>query len=83
MLGEGLSPATARKAVVALRQCLAAAMADNRLILNPADNVPLPAEQQKPPRFLSQAEVAKLAGQMPERYRATGARRCLWRPPMG
>ena len=32
MLDEGLSPATVRKAVFALRQCLAAAMADNRLV---------------------------------------------------
>ena len=31
MLDAGLSPATVRKAVFALRQCLAAAMADNRL----------------------------------------------------
>ena len=61
MLDAGLSPATVRKAVFALRQCLAAAMADNRLSLNPADNVPLPSEQEKPPRFLSQSEVDRLA----------------------
>ena len=36
MLDQGLSPATVRKAVFALRQCLAAAMADNRMVLNPA-----------------------------------------------
>ena len=38
--------------------------------MNPADKVPLPSERLKPPRFLSQAEVEQLAGQMPERYRA-------------
>jgi integrase len=70
MLDCGLSPATVRKAVFALRQCLAAAMADNRLVLNPAENVPLPYEQLKLPRCLSQAEVDRLADSMPDRYRA-------------
>jgi integrase len=71
MLDQGLSPATVRKAVFALRQCLAAAMADNRLVLlNPAENVPLPSEQLKLPRFLSQSEVERLADEMPDRYRA-------------
>jgi integrase len=70
MLDQGLSPASVRKAVFALRQCLAAAMADNRLVLNPAENVPLPSEQLKLPRFLSQAEVDRLADSMPARYRA-------------
>ena len=70
MLAEGLSPATARKAVFALRQCLSAAMADNRLVMNPAVDVPLPSERLKPPRFLSQTEVDRLAAAMPDRYRA-------------
>lgn len=43
MLAEGLSPATTRKAVFALRQCLDAALADGRLMVNPADQVPLPS----------------------------------------
>lgn len=50
-----------RKAVFALRQCLAAEMADNRLVLNPAEKVPLPSEQLKLRRFLSQSEVERLA----------------------
>jgi integrase len=66
----GLSSATVRKAEFALRQCLAAAMADNRLVLNPAENVALPSQQLKLPRFLSQAEVDRLADSMPDRYRA-------------
>lgn len=70
MLAEGLSPATVRKAVFALRQCLAAAVADNRLVMNPAADVPLPAERLKAPRFLSQSEVDRLAEAMPDRYRA-------------
>jgi len=36
MLAAGLSPSTIRKAVFALRQCLDAAIADNRLAINPA-----------------------------------------------
>ena len=68
MVASGLSPATVRKAVFALRQCLAAAIADRRLALNPADDVPLPAERCKPPRYLSQAEVERLVDEMPERY---------------
>ena len=53
LLSSGLSAATTRKAVFALRQCLAAAIADERIQLNPASAVPLPTERQKPPRYLS------------------------------
>jgi site-specific recombinase XerC len=70
MLDSGLSPATERKAVFALRQCLAAAVADNRLQSNPAANVPLPSERLKPPRFLSQGEVEQLVDVMPDQYKA-------------
>ena len=70
MLDAGLSPATARKAVFALRRCLAAAVADRRIPLNAAVDVPLPSERAQPPRFLSQTEVERLAAAMPERYRA-------------
>jgi integrase len=70
MLGEELSAATTRKAVFALRQCLEAAAADGRLNRNAAVGVPLPSERPKPPRFLSQVEVARLVDTMPPRYRA-------------
>ena len=70
MLAAELSAATVRKAVFALRQCLEAAVADNRLMMNPAERVPLPAERMKPPRYLSQSEVEQLVKAMPERYRA-------------
>ena len=70
MLEAGLSAATVRKAVFALRQCLAAAIADRRLAINPAMNVPLPSERAKPPQFLAQTEVERLAAEVPERYRA-------------
>jgi hypothetical protein len=45
-LASGFSAATTRKAVFALRQCLDAAIADDRLQFNPATAVPLPTEHQ-------------------------------------
>lgn len=81
MLDVDLSAATVRKAVFALRQCLEAAVADNRLILNPAASVPLPPERSKAPRFLSQAEVEQLVNEMPHQYEAlvlVGAYAGLW-----
>ena len=70
LLDSGLSPATVRKAVFALRQCLAAAVADDRLSHNPALQIPLPSERQKPARFLSRAEVERLVDATPSRYQA-------------
>jgi integrase len=70
LLSSGLSAATTRKAVFALRQCLAAAIADERIQFNPACAVPLPTERQKPPRYLSQSEVERLVDEMPRQYRA-------------
>jgi integrase len=70
LLSSGLSAATTRKAVFALRQCLAAAIADNRLQFNPATAIPLPTERQKPARYLSQLEVERLVDEMPRQYRA-------------
>jgi integrase len=70
LLSSGLSAATTRKAVFALRQCLAAAIADERIQINPASAVPLPTERQKPPRYLSQSEVERLVDEMPPQYRA-------------
>lgn len=65
MLSAGLSAATTRKAVFALRQCLDAAVADSRLVINPASRVPLPSERMKPPRYLSQSEVERLVDRTP------------------
>ena len=70
LLDSGLSPATVRKAVFGLRQCLAAAVADGRLSYNPALQIPLPSERQKPARFLSRAEVERLVDATPSRYQA-------------
>ena len=54
----------------ALRQCLAAAVADRRIAVNPAADVPLPADRAQLPRFLSQDEVERLVDEVPEPYRA-------------
>lgn len=54
----------------ALRQCLAAAVADGRLTTNPADAVPLPTGRPRPARYLSQTEVERLVAAMPRRYQA-------------
>ena len=48
MLAADLSAATTRKAVFALRQCLDAAVADGRLMVNPTTKVPLPSERPGP-----------------------------------
>ena len=70
LLAQGLSAATVRKAAFALRQCLAAAVADGRLTTNPADAVPLPTERPRPTRYRSQPEVERLVAAMPRRYQA-------------
>jgi integrase len=70
LLTSGLSAATTRKAVFALRQCLAAAIADNRLQFNPATALPLATERQKPARYPSQLEVERFDDEMPRQYRA-------------
>lgn len=70
LLASGLSAATVRKAVFALRQCLDAAIADNRLVMNAAARVPLPTERSRTPNFLSQTEIERLVDEMPDRYKA-------------
>lgn len=67
---SGLSSSSVRKAVFALRRILAAAVADRRLAVNPAENVPLPGEDHGEQRFLTPDEVATLADAVPPRYRA-------------
>jgi site-specific recombinase XerC len=65
MLDAGLSPATARKAVFALRRCLAAAVADRRIPLNAAADVPLLSERAKVPLFLDQLRSSVLWSKCP------------------
>ncbi|HVM13437.1 MAG TPA: tyrosine-type recombinase/integrase [Egibacteraceae bacterium] len=70
MRAAGLSASSVRKAVFALRRILAAAVADRRLAVNTAENVPLPGEEHGEQRFLTPDEVATLVAAMPPRYRA-------------
>lgn len=70
LLAAGLSAASTRKAVFALRQTLEAAIADGRIRHNPADKVPLPTERQKRARYLSQQEVERLVSELCDRDRA-------------
>jgi integrase len=70
MVAEGKSATTVRKSFFALHAMLQAAVADRRLAYNPAQDVPLPAEQHGEQRFLSPSEVATLADVIDPRYRA-------------
>lgn len=70
LMESGLSAATTRKAVFALRQALESAIADQRLVHNAAAAVPLPSERSKPARYLSQSEVERLNAEVPPRDRA-------------
>ncbi len=73
MLASGLSAATVRKAVFALRQCLSAAIADRRLAINPAIDVPLPSERSKQPRYLTRARSSGWLSNSP-----SGIKRWRW-----
>ncbi|MGH8903089.1 MAG: tyrosine-type recombinase/integrase [Egibacteraceae bacterium] len=70
LVEEGRPPTTVRKAYFALHDMPQAAMADRRLAFNPAQDVPLPAEHAEEERFLSPAEVARLADAIHPRFRA-------------
>lgn len=56
------SPATVQKTTGVLRQMLAMAVSDNRLVLNPVDGVELPAVQSVEQRFLTLEQLHRLAG---------------------
>ena len=55
------APATVHKTVGVLRQVLAMAVKENRLVSNPADGVELPSVQSAEQRFLTLEELHKLA----------------------
>ena len=67
---DGMSISSVRKAVFTLRRIMDAAVADRRLTHNPADNVPMAAEEPGEQRFLTQVEVDDLAEVMAPRFRA-------------
>lgn len=70
MIASGYSPATVRKSFHGLSQMMRAAVSDRRIIFNPCQDVPLPAERQEEQRFLSTEEVEHLAASIDPRFRA-------------
>jgi site-specific recombinase XerC len=70
MTADGMSAAAIRKCVFALRSILDAAIADQRLAVNPAANVPLPVEHAAEQRYLDREQVLTLADMITPRYRA-------------
>lgn len=68
MQADGLSPTSIRKAVFGLRAALASAIADQRLTVNAATDVPLPAEEIHEQRFLTRSEIDALIEATDERY---------------
>jgi integrase len=69
-LSVDLAPASVHKTVGVLRQVLAMAVDDNRLVMNPVDGVELPSVQAAEQRFLTHEELHALA-------EASGAHRPL------
>jgi integrase len=70
MSKDGMSAAAVRKSVFALRAMLDAAVADQRLAVNPAINIPLPTERAAEQRYLDREQVLTLADLIAPRYRA-------------
>jgi integrase len=70
LAGRGLSPATTGKAGQLLSKVLAAAVDAGALAENPARRVKVPSVDREPPRFLTPAEVARLAAAIHPQYRA-------------
>lgn len=60
-MGSGAAASSVHKAVGLLRQVLASAVADNLVALNPADGVGLPTVHMTEQRFLTAAELHRLA----------------------
>lgn len=65
---SGLSASSVRKAAFALQRIMAAAVADRRLTMNPADGLRLPVEERGEQRFLTVEQVATLADVMAVQY---------------
>lgn len=61
LVADGAAPSSVHKAVGLLRQVLAAAVADNRLAVNVAEGVALPAVTAAEQRYLSAAELHRTA----------------------
>jgi hypothetical protein len=70
MTKDGMSAAAVRESVFALRAMLDAAVADQRLAVNPAANIPLPVERAAEQRYLDREQVLTLADMIASKYRA-------------
>jgi integrase len=68
--GQGLAPATVVKAYQLLGKVLGAAVDAGILAESPCRRVPLPRIEREPPRFLTPAEVARLADAIRPPWRA-------------
>lgn len=69
LTATGLAPATVHKIVQLASMALEAAVDERLLPANPADRLPLPRIERTEMRFLTPAEIAKLADTIDERYR--------------
>jgi integrase len=67
---QGLAPATVRKVYQLFAASLEGAVTARYIGLSPCRDVPLPRDEPTAPRFLTPAEVARLAGTIDPRYRA-------------
>ena len=67
---RAVAPATAVKAHQILGKVMAAAVDAGRIAANPCERVPLPRVEREEMRFLTPAEVDRLADSIAERYRA-------------
>jgi integrase len=70
LAGQGLAPATVTKAYQLLGKILGAAVDAGILVESPCRRMPLPRVEREAPRFLTAAEVARLARSIDPRYRA-------------
>jgi integrase len=70
LTAQGLAPATVAKCYQVLGKLMAAAVDTGLLARSPCRAIKLPRVEREPPRFLSPAEVARLAEAIDPRYRA-------------
>jgi integrase len=68
--GRGLAPATVQKAYQLLGKVMGAAVDAGMLAQTPCRRVPLPKVEREEMRFLTPAEIARLADAIDQRYRA-------------
>jgi integrase len=68
--GRGLAPATVQKAYQLLGKVMGAAVDAGMVMQSPCRRVPLPKVEREEMRFLTPAEIARLADAIDQRYRA-------------